>query len=450
MKKDIFEVNMSHFNPSHFAPKLPQDVLFILQTLYNAGYEAYIVGGCVRDMILCELYHTHKMPNDYDIATSALPKQVSALFAHSIPTGAKYGTISVIIKSHQYEITTFRIDGAYLNARSPQSVRFTPSLSEDLKRRDFTINALAYAPHTGLIDEVGGVADIVHRRIMCVGEARLRFTEDALRILRALRFSATLGFLIESTTKEAILDNAPLLLKVAKERVRVELSKLLGGEYAWRVLSDFLPLLHIIIPQLPMQCDFSFLQYMPKDKEELVWSCFLHPCAPYAKDILESLKFSNKCKERILTLLKFYDMPFTMNIVELRHIIVELGGRVNAQSVLEDVVVIKQALLQSQRERESLEDITREGINRGQKEQVKEMARELERFNLLLHNVLCSTMPLSLGELCINGADLKGIGIKEGKRIGEILQTLLVQVLEEKIEHTPLALLAYAQTLKKS
>ncbi|WP_276891182.1 CCA tRNA nucleotidyltransferase [Helicobacter japonicus] len=395
---------------------LPQDVLFILDTLHSAGYEAYIVGGCVRDMILCELHNTYKPPNDYDIATSALPNDVMRLFPHSIPTGVKYGTISVIIETAPYEITTFRLDGAYSNARKPDSVRFTTSISEDIKRRDFSMNALAYAPHTGLIDEVGGVEDIINKRIVCVGEAKVRFSEDSLRILRALRFSATLGFSIESHTQEAIYTNAPLLLSVARERVCIEIDKLLSGMYVECVLSAFLPIIRVVIPQLPIQCDFRVFKALRDATQYVRWACFLYPCKTYAREILESLKFDNKSKERILTLLEYYDMPLCVGEVELRHIVVNLGGRERAQSIFEDIVHIKEAHIKARIQ--------------------KAEAQNLKAFHCTLQNVLGQSIPLSLKELCINGEDLKHLGIKEGKQIGATLAYLLNQVLEEKLPHT--------------
>lgn len=395
---------------------LPQDVLFILDTLHSAGYEAYIVGGCVRDMILCELHNTYKPPNDYDIATSALPDDVMRLFPHSIPTGVKYGTISVIIETTPYEITTFRLDGAYSNARKPDNVRFTTSISEDIKRRDFSMNALAYAPHTGLIDEVGGVENIINKRIVCVGEAKVRFSEDSLRILRALRFSATLGFSIESHTQEAIYTNAPLLLSVARERVCIEIDKLLSGMYAECVLSAFLPIIRVVIPQLPIQCDFRVFKALRDATQYVRWACFLYPCKTYAREILESLKFDNKSKERILTLLEYYDMPLCVGEVELRHIVVNLGGREKAQSIFEDIVHIKEAHIKARIQ--------------------KAEAQNLKVFHCTLQNVLGQSIPLSLKELCINGEDLKHLGIKEGKQIGATLAYLLNQVLEDKLPHT--------------
>lgn len=414
---------MQHFDTSRFA--LPQDVLFILDTLHSAGYEAYIVGGCVRDMILCELHNTSKPPNDYDIATSALPDDVMRLFPYSIPTGAKYGTISVIMQSHSYEITTFRLDGTYSDARKPDSVRFTTSISEDIKRRDFSMNALAYAPHIGLVDEVGGVEDIINKRIVCVGEAKVRFSEDSLRILRALRFSATLGFSIESHTQEAIHMNAPLLCSVARERVRLELDKLLSGMYAESVLSAFLSIIRIVVPQPPTQCDFRVFKALRDTTQYVRWVCFLYPCKTYAREILESLKFDNKSKEHILTLLWHYDMPLCVGEVELRHIVVNLGGRERAQSILEDIARIKEAHIKV-------------GIQKAD-------TQNLKTFHHIVQNVLGQSIPLSLKELCINGEDLKHIGIKEGKQIGAILAYLLNQVLEDKLPHTRRDLLQAAR-----
>ncbi|MBR5290579.1 MAG: CCA tRNA nucleotidyltransferase, partial [Erysipelotrichaceae bacterium] len=199
---------------------LPSKVKFIIDTIRQAGYEAYAVGGCVRDSIL------GREPDDWDITTSATPMQVKELFRRTIDTGIQHGTVTVMLDKDGFEVTTYRIDGKYEDSRHPKEVIFTPSLEEDLKRRDFTINAMAYNEEDGIIDLFGGMEDIKNKRICCVGDPMERFSEDALRIMRAVRFSAQLGYTIEKSTAAAIKELAPTLQNISAERIQVELVKL--------------------------------------------------------------------------------------------------------------------------------------------------------------------------------------------------------------------------------
>ena len=178
--------------------KIPADATQIIERLEKAGFEAYVVGGCVRDSLL------GKTPHDWDITTSALPEQVKSLFSHTVDTGLKHGTVTVLIGKEGFEVTTYRIDGEYDDGRHPNQVQFTLSLEEDLKRRDFTINAMAYNPTRGLVDLFGGISDLEERIIRCVGDPIARFSEDALRMMRAVRFAAQLDFEIEANTKQAV------------------------------------------------------------------------------------------------------------------------------------------------------------------------------------------------------------------------------------------------------
>ena len=200
--------------------QLPDKVHHIINTLEEAGYEAYAVGGCVRDSIL------GRKPDDWDITTSAKPEEIKRLFPRTVDTGIKHGTVTVLLGGEGFEVTTYRVDGVYEDGRHPSEVTFTASLKEDLKRRDFTINAMAYNARTGLVDLYGGLADIENRVIRCVGIAGERFDEDALRMLRAVRFSAQLSFRIEEATGEAVKALAPNLQKISAERIQVELVKL--------------------------------------------------------------------------------------------------------------------------------------------------------------------------------------------------------------------------------
>ena len=205
--------------------KLPKHVKYIIETLEQNGYEAYAVGGCVRDSIL------GREPNDWDITTSADPYEVKKLFSHTIDTGLQHGTVTIMLEHVGYEVTTYRIDGDYEDSRHPKEVTFTKSLEEDLKRRDFTVNAMAYNDRDGLIDLFQGMDDIQKKVIRCVGNAEERFTEDALRIMRAIRFSAQFGYEIEPETKKAIVKLAPNLKNISAERIREELIKLLVSDH---------------------------------------------------------------------------------------------------------------------------------------------------------------------------------------------------------------------------
>ena len=224
--------------------RLPEKVSAIIRELKNAGYDAYAVGGCVRDSVL------GRTPQDWDITTSARPQQVKEVFGHTIDTGIQHGTVTVMLEHEGFEVTTYRIDGEYEDARHPKNVEFTSELREDLKRRDFTINAMAYSDTKGLVDLYGGRADLEEGIIRCVGNASERFDEDALRILRALRFQAQLGFQIEEETKAAIRRQARFLKDISAERIRVELDKLLVSDHP-EVLADAykLGVTEVILPE---------------------------------------------------------------------------------------------------------------------------------------------------------------------------------------------------------
>ena len=213
----------------HFHIELPEDVRTILAKLETEGYEAYAVGGCVRDSIL------GRKPGDWDITTSARPESIKALFRRTVDTGIEHGTVTVLMGSRSYEVTTYRIDGEYADLRHPKEVLFTASLEEDLKRRDFTINAMAYNESTGLVDLFDGMSDLNNRVIRAVGKPEERFGEDALRILRAFRFSAQLDFEVEEKTREAAKKLAANLSMISAERIREELTKLLVSDHPEKI-----------------------------------------------------------------------------------------------------------------------------------------------------------------------------------------------------------------------
>ncbi|STP09570.1 CCA tRNA nucleotidyltransferase [Helicobacter cinaedi] len=457
----------SHFNPKDFTPQLPESVEFILSQLQMSGYKAYIVGGCVRDMILHTLECSdnaglksdltyQNLPSDYDIATSALPSEVIKLFPRTIPTGLKHGTISVIYKSEVYEISTFRIEGAYSNKRAPDSVRFTTELELDLQRRDFTMNALAYSPQTGLIDKVNGLRGIINRKIICVGEAHLRFNEDALRILRALRFAATLDFEIESHTDSALRECAKNLCFISKERIRDELTKLLCGRAAEKIMRKYGDVLCVAFGGM---ISFEGLEVrLPQNIESkaFIWALFLAQVCDGGKTskrdkadkILESLKFDNKTRRYVSEILKACEISLELDKQEIAGRIIALGGRetrgleyckqgcvnggmglsISGERILRDMIRLKMAVVAQ----DSTQDLAQKG---------------LKEFQKAMEQVLDSNLPLSLKELCINGEDLKRVGIV-GKDIGRILQILLEEIASEKLKHSREALLIRAGELR--
>lgn len=319
---------------------LPCGASAILHALQSHGFEAYVVGGCVRDSLL------GITPKDWDICTSATPQQVKEIFASHriIETGVQHGTVTIVMQDGQYEVTTFRTDGSYSDHRRPDTVSFTGSISEDLSRRDFTMNAIAYNG-SGLLDFYNGLSDLQSVTISCVGSADARFKEDALRMMRALRFSSVYGFFIEPATAAAIHKNKDLLRLIAAERINGELCKLLCGKNALTVLLEYSDVLAVIIPELAPCIGFDqnnrYHQYTVYDHMmHAVANCktdslpvrlalFLHdigkplcytedengghfhghavPSRDIAKTILERLRFDTKTKNEVLELILYHD-----------------------------------------------------------------------------------------------------------------------------------------------
>lgn len=256
---------------------LPKSVSDILNQLSGSGYKAYVVGGCVRDSLM------RKIPHDWDVTTDASPDEIKTVFSsyRTIDTGLKHGTVTVISDGSPIEITTFRIDGDYSDSRHPDSVTFSKNISDDLSRRDFTVNAMAWNPDEGLIDLFGGMNDIKMKLIRCVGTPDERFNEDALRILRALRFSSVMDFDIERKTSVAVVDNENLLTKIAQERIQTELLKLLSGENVFNVLMKYHSVFAVFIPELSLEFDFK--QYGKKHGYD-VWEHTCHTVANIEAD----------------------------------------------------------------------------------------------------------------------------------------------------------------------
>ncbi len=437
---------------------LPGKVKQIITELEAAGYEAYAVGGCVRDSIL------GKTPDDWDITTSASPMQTKAVFRRTIDTGIAHGTVTVMLDREGFEVTTYRIDGEYEDSRHPKEVTFTASLAEDLKRRDFTINAMAYNDRDGLVDLFGGMDDLEKRTVRCVGNARERFTEDALRMMRAVRFSAQLGFSIDTDTEHAIMELAPNLKNISSERIRTELVKLLMSPHPDEIRKAYdLGITAIVLPELDSA--FETPQNNPHHMYtvgEHLMHCLMHTRAdrclriaallhdigkPASKttdtdgidhfhghveigeqmagEILRRLKFDNDTITRVKTYIRHHDDQIDPNPRAVRR----SAGRIG-EDYFNGVLELKRAdcLAQSMYMREEKLD-------------------GLDRVEALYQEILDSRQCISLKDLAISGKDLIAAGVPQGRKIGEILSKLLEEVLEEPARNTHENLLERTKTL---
>ena len=285
---------------------IPEYVSFTLERLEDNGYSAYLVGGCVRDFIM------GIEPHDFDITTSAPPDEIENCFSDikTLDIGKKHGTITLVFNEGNVEVTTYRIDGEYKDARHPESVTFTDRIDDDLARRDFTMNAIAYSPKRGFVDPYGGRKDIETEIIRCVGVPKVRFEEDGLRILRGLRFSSRLGFAIEKETHKAIFEAANLLKKIAGERINAELCGILDGKYSGEVSRDFFDVLKHIIPEIK-SVDFEALSQASSYDRLTKLSCFFSSIenTNILNDVLKRLRFDSKTVKSlcgIVPLLKIY------------------------------------------------------------------------------------------------------------------------------------------------
>lgn len=407
---------------------LPEEVLALLSRLRESGHECYLVGGCVRDIL------RGHAPKDFDITTSATPDEIHRAYAglRMIDTGIAHGTVTVLYEKKPYEITTYRVDGDYHDSRHPDAVRFTPNLSEDLARRDFTMNALAYHPDEGVYDYYGGIGDIRARKIRAVGEPARRFEEDALRILRALRFASVLGFAIDPATAVAARTQAKGLIAISAERVREELVKLLLGDHAATVLVDYADILGVrlcdwhtaLAPFGGIEKLASTFPYLPSEPA-LRLTALLLPFAdeegiPLAKATLDGLRFDHRTRDRVLKLLSHMDTPFVTDERALRRFTAGLGGR-DALLLLSLHTAIARAEGNQEREREIAE--AKQGVEK------------------LIHDGLCS----SIAELAVGGDDLISIGFPKGRAVGDTLRRLLDAVLDGEVKNEKEALLSLAR-----
>ena len=378
---------------------LPNEVNSIIRTLNEAGYEAYAVGGCVRDSLL------KVTPKDWDVTTSATPGQVKELFPRTVDTGIQHGTVTVLIGKEGFEVTTYRVDGEYEDGRHPKQVQFTASLTEDLKRRDFTINAMAYHPEEGLVDIFEGQQDLTAGRIRCVGIATERFSEDALRMLRAVRFSAQLGFAIEEDTQKAMKLLAANLKKVSVERIYAELSKLLCSPH-------------------PENIRFAY-------ETGLLEQCLPELCGNFAKEALreqtiERLKISPADLWIRLAILfeDLLDEPEEARVVKILRRLktdlytIKLTGHLvaTAKEPLPKDEVQTRILLSAWGEERFDRWLTIKEI----REEV-DVSQIRQRKEMIFSRGDC----LSIRQLAVNGADLIALGVKQGKDVGQILDRLL-------------------------
>lgn len=388
--------------------KLPTYVQTVLEQLNNNGFEAYVVGGCVRDMLLG---HT---PFDFDVCTNATPDETMLCFAEfrTVPTGIEHGTVTVMVENKAVEVTTYRIDGEYADSRHPNGVSFTASLEEDLARRDFTVNAMAYHPTKGLVDLYGGREDLKAKIIRCVGDPTLRFSEDALRILRGLRFASTLEFSLESSLVIAMETLCKTLKKVAMERVYVEFTKLLCGHGASEILLQYAS---VLSPLFSLQKqNFSLLTKVPAIAE-FRYAILLRSCED-VKGFLKSLKASNELITKVEPLVFLQTQTPPNALSETRKWVFRYG-----MECVEKMPILYQAMGQQ--------------------------SREFEQYIVQIkEQKLCC----SFKELAVNGKDLIAMGIPKGEGLGKVLNTLLFSVMEGTLENRKEVLLAYAECLMQN
>ena len=440
--------------------QLPDKANYIINRIMDAGYEAYVVGGCVRDSLL------GRVPQEWDITTSATPNQVKQLFPRTIDTGIQHGTVTVMLQKEDFEVTTYRIDGKYEDSRHPKEVIFTPSLTEDLRRRDFTINAMAYNEKDGLIDIFGGMEDIENKVILCVGNPVERFSEDALRMMRAVRFSAQLGYTIENETKEAICKLAPNLRQISAERIQVELTKLMVSPHP-----DYLRVAYetgitkVILPEFDRAMEtpqthphhkynvgehiLHSLKEVPPDKN-LRLAMLFHDIgkpetlmvdkegithfhghakvgAEATRAILRRLRFDNDTIHTVTGLVCYHDYG---NSVEPDMRIVRRAMNAVGEDIFPLLFLVKRADIMAQ------SDYMRQ-------EKLCNLDKWQQRYNQVREEKQC----VSLKTLAVTGSDLIALGMKPGRELGEVLQKLLEIVLENPEDNTKENLLKKAKTL---
>lgn len=398
---------------------LPNTVTMILERLMSYGYEAYIVGGCVRDILM------GFTPKDWDITTDAVPENVRYIFNNFkiIDIGIKHGTVGVLVDGAIYEITTYRTEGDYIENRKPENVNFIKDLKLDLSRRDFTINAMAYNHKEGLVDLFGGSKDITDRIIRCVGDPSERLKEDALRILRALRFSSEKGFEIDDKTYAYICEYETLLRNISRERISEELKKLLMGEHIGNTFKKYGRQLRIIFPHLKLEdqifeelsIKFSYLEKF-ESRLALLFINYYIENLDMAEIIysIDSLRFDNKTRNKAIKLISGMNIEVKCEEVFIKRMLRNCG-KDNVIDLLE------------------LRNIYFE--------------ENIDCAKNLVSKIVEEEICFSLKQLAVDGDDLIGIGIPKGKFIGSVLNRLLDEVIEEKIENLKEELLVRAKII---
>lgn len=402
---------------------VPQPVLLIINRLISSGFDTCLVGGCVRDIIM------GKLPDDYDIATAALPEQVEQVFSDKrvIKTGMKHGTVTVLADNYPIEITTYRTESVYSDHRHPDNVCYTTSLLKDLARRDFTFNAIAFRPGIGLIDPFNGASDIEKRILRCVGNPDARFSEDALRILRAVRFSSVLGFKPEHNTASAANAARNTLKLVSAERISAELSKLICGDFAGNAITEFSELLTVIIPELPDKerlCALASAINSLKPEPALRLAFLLIDLSPEAADTaLRRMKYSNAVRNTTVKLIAVCRLPVPLNRADICRMLSNLSPE-----LFPVYTAIRRALYRI--------------------EQSDDELRKIESCESLSEHIIKNGECYSLKQLAVSGNDLLNAGIPPGKKIGFLLKALLDNVIEGEIKNEKQALLEYLPKLK--
>lgn len=384
-----------------FNINIPTKVETIIECLELNGYEAYIVGGCVRDSLL------GKIPNDWDITTNATPNEIINIFEKTIPTGIKHGTVTVLVDNIPFEVTTYRIDGEYSDGRHPDSVKFTESINKDLSRRDFTINAMAYNTKKGVVDIFDGCKDLNKKLIRCVGNPSSRFEEDALRMLRAIRFSAQLNFTIEETTINSIKEKSPLIKEVSIERIQSEINKILLFDSSKLYLLKKVGLLEYIIPEI---CDdlseiLIFTNNIESNLHLKLTMLFRNMSLDSIHYVLRRLRYDNKTINRVLILSKYRDYNIELDRISIKRILNKLGDL----TLFEDLIKLKMANLSNK------------------DPEILNLLNIQKRANIIIQQKEC----FMIKDLALNGKDLISIGVNRGREIGETLDKLLEIVIEK-------------------
>ena len=404
---------------------MPREVEKALDILNSNGFEAYIVGGCVRDAIL------GAVPSDWDITTSAKPDEISFCFQdyRTIETGLKHGTVTVVINRMQLEITTYRIDGKYSDNRRPDTVLYTDKLFMDLKRRDFTVNALAYN-HDGIVDLFGGINDVEKRTIKCVGDPDERFKEDGLRILRALRFASVLDFNIEENTSKSIYENKNLLMNISCERINSEFCKLVSGSNFNKIMLEYKDVIEVFIPEIKKFSKETWKQkinsmaVVPNDLI-LKFSLLFHKIDD-VENILIRLKNDNATIKNVKLLVLNIDGEIIPTPVNVKKWLNKIG-----YDNLNQLLSVKKAVVKSF-----------DASNETELENLK-------KAELLMNEAVEQRQCFSLKTLAINGKDLLEAGMVEGEQLGVILNEILDKVIEEKLVNQKSVLIDYIKFYKK-